>query len=214
MMHASTLTARTSSQENFLNCLVAELPKAIIRARIAKQETAIQVSPAYLIPVLTWMRDHVTIQARVLLDITAVDYPTRSQRFEVVYQMLSLQYNIRIRVKTSVDEMTTLQSATAVFSSAEWWEREVWDMFGIWFTDHPDLRRILTDYGFEGHPLRKDFPLSGYVEVYYDDAEKRVVSEPIEMSQEFRYFDFSSPWEQTSSQQLTGQVSQTKSDSI
>lgn len=111
---------------------------------------------------------------------------------------LCIQYNSRIRVQTSVDEITPICSTVNIFPSAGWWEREVWDMFGVYFSDHPDLRRILTDYGFEGHPLRKDFPLSGYVEVRYDDSEKRVVSEPIEMTQEFRYFDFASPWEQSS----------------
>ena len=111
---------------------------------------------------------------------------------------LCIQYNSRIRVQTSVDEKTQICSADNIFPSAGWCEREVWDMFGVYFSNHPDLRRILTDYGFEGHPLRKDFPLSGYVEVRYDDSEKRVVSEPIEMTQEFRYFDFASPWEQSS----------------
>jgi NADH dehydrogenase (ubiquinone) Fe-S protein 3 len=111
---------------------------------------------------------------------------------------LCIQYNSRIRVQTSVDEITPICSAVSIFPSAGWWEREVWDMFGVYFSNHFDLRRILTDYGFEGHPLRKDFPLSGYVEVRYDDSEKRVVYEPIEMTQEFRYFDFASPWEQSS----------------
>lgn len=117
---------------------------------------------------------------------------------EVVYNLLSTRYNSRIRVQTSADEVTRISSVVSLFPSAGWWEREVWDMFGVYFSNHPDLRRILTDYGFEGHPLRKDFPLSGYVEVRYDDSEKRVVSEPIEMTQEFRYFDFASPWEQSS----------------
>ncbi len=114
----------------------------------------------------------------------------------MVYQFLSVQYNSRIRLSTRVDGVTPVDSMTAVFSSAAWWEREVWDMFGIFFSNHPDLRRILTDYGFQGHPLRKDFPLSGYVEVRYDDSEKRVIATPVEMTQEFRYFDFASPWEQ------------------
>ena len=124
-----------------------------------------------------------------------MDYPSRALRFEVVYHLLSIHHNSRIRIKTPLDEMTPLDSIVEIYNSANWWERETWDMFGIFFSNHPDLRRILTDYGFEGHPLRKDFPLSGFVEVRYDDSEKRVITEPIEMTQEFRYFDFSSPWE-------------------
>lgn len=135
-------------------------------------------------------------QYKVLMDVTAVDYPSRPLRFEVVYNLLSVQYNARIRIKTSINEVNPLGSSTQVYSSAGWWEREVWDMFGIFFSNHPDLRRILTDYGFQGHPLRKDFPLTGYVEVRYDDSEKRVITESLELTQEFRFFDFSSPWEQ------------------
>ncbi|KAL0307643.1 UNVERIFIED_CONTAM: NADH dehydrogenase [ubiquinone] iron-sulfur protein 3 [Sesamum angustifolium] len=127
-----------------------------------------------------------------------VDYPSRKRRFEVVYNLLSTRYNSRIRVQTSADEVTRISPVVSPFPSAGRWEREVWDMFGVSSINHPDLRRISTDYGFEGHPLRKDLPLSGYVEVRYDDPEKRVVSEPIEMTQEFRYFDFASPWEQRS----------------
>ena len=124
-----------------------------------------------------------------------MDFPSKTQRFEIVYNLLSIQHNSRIRIKTLVDEITPVDSLVEIYNSANWWERETWDMFGIFFSNHPDLRRILTDYGFEGHPLRKDFPLSGFVEVRYDDSEKRVITEPIEMTQEFRYFDFSSPWE-------------------
>jgi NADH dehydrogenase (ubiquinone) Fe-S protein 3 len=131
----------------------------------------------------------------MLIDVTAVDYPSRAHRFELVYQLLSIQYNARIRVKTTIDELTAVESVTPLFSAANWFERETWDMFGICFLHHPDLRRILTDYGFEGHPLRKDFPVSGYIEFRYDDSKKRVISEPLELSQEFRYFDFASPWE-------------------
>jgi NADH/F420H2 dehydrogenase subunit C len=135
-------------------------------------------------------------QYKVLVDVTAVDYPSRPLRFEVVYNLLSVTYNARIRIKTCVDEIQPLLSSSPVYSSAGWWEREIWDMFGIFFSNHPDLRRILTDYGFQGHPLRKDFPLTGYVEVRYDDSEKRVITESLELTQEFRFFDFSSPWEQ------------------
>ncbi|TYH25398.1 hypothetical protein ES288_A03G165300v1, partial [Gossypium darwinii] len=134
----------------------------------------------------------------VSIDICGVDHPSQKQRFEVVYNLLSTQYNSRIHVQTSADEVTRISLVVSIFPSAGRWEREVWDMFGVSSINHPDLRRISTNYGFEGHPLRKDLPLSGYVEVRYDDPEKRVVSEPIEMTQEFRYFDFASPWEQRS----------------
>jgi len=131
------------------------------------------------------------------MDITAVDYPTKSQRFEIVYNLLSISHNSRIRLKTYADEVTPVPSATGLYRGADWYEREVWDMFGVFFSGHPDLRRILTDYGFEGHPLRKDFPLTGYSEVRYDEVKKRVVYEPLQLSQAFRNFgDAASPWEQ------------------
>jgi NADH-quinone oxidoreductase subunit C len=133
----------------------------------------------------------------VLIDICGVDYPEREQRFEVVYHLLSPRENQRIRVKCETDEKTPVPSVVAVFPAANWFEREAYDMYGIMFSGHPDLRRILTDYGFQGFPLRKDFPLTGYVEVRYDDAQKRVVYEPVKLTQEFRSFDFMSPWEGT-----------------
>lgn len=154
------------------------------------------VYPQYIVPFCRFCRDHINTQYKMLVDLTAIDYPSRELRFVVVYNLCSHAYNCRLRIKTNVDELTALESCTHVFSSASWWEREAWDMFGIFFSNHPDLRRILTDYGFTGHPLRKDFPLSGYVEVRYDDSEKRVISEAVQLSQEFRSFDFSSPWEQ------------------
>lgn len=155
------------------------------------------VSPAHIIRVLTFLRDDTRCQYKVLIDICGVDYPERENRFEVVYNLLSLKFNRRIRIKVSTNEQTTVPSATAVFSAAGWYEREVWDMYGVLFSDHPDLRRILTDYGFDGHPQRKDFPLTGYVEVRYDLEKKRVVYEPVTLPQEFRTFDFLSPWEGT-----------------
>jgi len=145
--------------------------------------------------VLLFLRDHTSCLFKVLVDICGVDYPERENRFEIVYHLISVKYNARIRVKTSVDELTPVPSVHRVHPGANWLEREVWDMYGVYFSNHPDLRRILTDYGFEGHPLRKEFPLSGYVEVRYDDAQKRVITEPLEISQEYRTFDFSSPWE-------------------
>jgi len=130
-----------------------------------------------------------------LIDLCGVDYPEREQRFEVVYHLLSVKYNRRLRLKVYTDENSPVPSATAVYSAANWWEREAWDLFGIHFEGHPDLRRLLTDYGFEGHPLRKDFPLTGYVEVRYDDERKRVVYEDVQLPQAYRNFDFLSPWE-------------------
>lgn len=171
-----------------LNSLVSTLPKWILKARLAKNEGILYIPSDCISNVLYFLKHHTTTRFRVLVDVCGVDYPSRKQRFEVVYNLLSLDYNARIRIHTSVDEITPLSSVTDIFPSAGWWEREVWDMFGVCFSNHP--RRILTDYGFEGHPLRKDFPLSGYLEVRYDDSEKRVVSEPIELSQEFRYFEF------------------------
>lgn len=178
----------------FIRTLLATIPKWIRKFQISKKEAVLIVDSENLYPVLYFLKNHSKARFRLLVDICGVDYPSRKERFEVVYNLLSLQFNSRIRIQTSVDEITPLASAVKIFPSAGWWEREVWDMFGVYFTNHPDLRRILTDYGFEGHPLRKDFPLSGYLEVRYDDSEKRVVSEPIEMTQEFRYFDFTSPW--------------------
>jgi NADH dehydrogenase (ubiquinone) Fe-S protein 3 len=170
------------------------LPKWIKNYRFSKKEATLVVHADYVFPLLCFLKNHTNARFRILVDVCGVDYPSRQHRFEVVYNLLSIQYNSRIRVQASVDEITPMNSVVSLFPSAGWWEREVWDMFGVYFTNHPDLRRILTDYGFEGHPLRKDFPLSGYFEVRYDDSEKRVVSEPIELAQEFRYFDFTNPW--------------------
>ena len=183
--------------KNFDKSLLKIIPKWIDFYVSRKDETIFYVSPENLVPFFSFLKDHINTQYKVLIDVTAVDYPSRNLRFEVVYNLLSIQYNARIRIKTCIDELTPVSSVTQIYSSAGWWEREVWDMFGIFFANHPDLRRILTDYGFEGHPLRKDFPLTGYVEVRYDDSEKRVLTEPLELAQEFRYFDFASPWEQT-----------------
>ena len=141
------------------------------------------------------LRDDSNCLFKVLVDLTANDFPAREERFEIVYNLLSLSHNQRIRIKTATDEETPVPSIVPLFSSAGWFEREVWDMFGVFFADHPDLRRLLTDYGFEGHPLRKDFPLTGYVEVRYDEEQKRVVYDKVSLTQDFRNFDFMSPWE-------------------
>jgi NADH dehydrogenase (ubiquinone) Fe-S protein 3 len=143
---------------------------------------------------MIFLRDHTNTQYKVLSSISGVDYPNREQRFEVSYDLLSIKYNHRIRIKTFIDDLNPLESITSIFPAASWWEREIWDLYGVFFQNHPDLRRILTDYGFEGHPMRKDFPLSGYTEVRYDEIKKRVICEPLELPQEYRNFDFASPW--------------------
>lgn len=158
-------------------------------------ELTLWTTPDHLLAVLQHLRDNPSCRFKQLLDICGVDYPERPQRFEVVYHLLSLHCNLRVRVKVPADENTLVPSATVLFSSAGWWEREAWDMFGIRFSGHPDLRRILTDYGFEGHPLRKDFPLTGYTEVRYDPERQQVVYEPVRLTQDYRTFDFLSPWE-------------------
>ena len=168
---------------------------AVLSWEIALGELAILTTPDNLSAVMKLLRDDSNCQFKVLIDVTAADYPEREERFEIVYNLLSLSHNQRIRVKASTDENTPVPSVVPLFSAAGWFEREVWDMFGVFFTDHPDLRRMLTDYGFEGHPLRKDFPLTGYVEVRYDEEQKRVVYEPVTLTQDFRSFDFMSPWE-------------------
>jgi NADH dehydrogenase (ubiquinone) Fe-S protein 3 len=183
------------------------LPKFIESVQVAKGELTLVVKSAHIEETLTFLRDHTNAQLKCLMELTAVDYPEREKRFEVVYCLLSIKYNARVIVKTMVDEMTPIASATTVFNSANWYEREVWDLYGIYFVNHPDLRRILTDYGFQGHPMRKDFPLSGYVEVRYDDEQKRVVTEPLQLAQEFRSFDFTSPWEQIN---ISGPVKQNR----
>jgi NADH-quinone oxidoreductase subunit C len=145
--------------------------------------------------VLTFLRDESDCLFHQLIDLTAVDHPEREERFDVVYNLLSMKQNLRIRVKVTTDEDLPVPSIANIFPCATWFEREAWDMFGIFFADNPDLRRILTDYGFEGHPLRKDFPMTGYVEVRYDEQQKRVIYEPVKLNQDFRTFDFMSPWE-------------------
>lgn len=158
-------------------------------------ELALQARPDSILAVLRFLREDSQCLFGILVDLCGVDWPDRPRRFEVVYNLLSIRHNLRIRVKVETDEETPVPTATGLFHSAEWNEREAWDMYGIFFSDHPDLRRLLTDYGFEGHPLRKDFPLTGHVEVRYDDEQKRVVYEPVKLVQDFRNFDFASPWE-------------------
>jgi NADH/F420H2 dehydrogenase subunit C len=173
------------------------VPKFILKSVSLNQEIVLYTSCEQLVNLMYFLKNHSGTRYQQLIDVCGVDYPDRSNRFEVVYQLLSLDYRHRIRVKIQVDEATAVPSIVHLFPSAEWFERETWDMYGIFFSNHPDLRRILTDYGFEGYPMRKDFPVSGYMEVRYDEEEKRVVNEPVELTQEFRQFNFDSPWEQS-----------------
>lgn len=176
------------------NYLISCLPNYINTITFSLKELTILVNSNDIHKVLSFLKKDTSSLFDMLIDITVIDYPENDKRFEVVYLLLSLSYNTRIKIKTHVNEMTYLKSVSNIYSSANWAEREVWDMFGIYFKDHPDLRRILTDYGFEGHPLRKDFPLNGYTAVRYDDTRKIVLYESTELSQEYRNFDFQSPW--------------------
>ncbi len=169
--------------------------EVLINVNFRHDELMITVKRDHILNVLKFLRDDSNCQFKQLVDLCGVDHPEKSDRFCVVYNLLSLTHNNRIRMKTWTNERTPIPSATSLFKAAGWWEREAWDLFGIYFSDHPDLRRILTDYGFEGHPLRKDFPMTGYVELRYDDEQKRVVYQPVQLTQEFRNFDFLSPWE-------------------
>jgi NADH-quinone oxidoreductase subunit C len=185
----------TDKLEQLAEYLSAALPGAIAATEIRHGELSCRVADGALLQVLGFLRQDPKCRFTMLCDICGVDHPDRAQRFDVVYNLLSMTLNQRIRLKLAADEEQTVPSAVGLFSCAGWWEREAWDLFGIYFSDNPDLRRILTDYGFEGHPLRKDFPLTGYVEVKYDEDRKRVVYEPVRLKQEFRSFDFLSPWE-------------------
>jgi NADH-quinone oxidoreductase subunit C len=175
----------------------ALLGRRLLSRSMAFGELTVVVAAEAIVPVLTALRDDKECLFEQLLDVCGVDYPERERRFEVVYHLLSPRRNQRIRVKCETDAATPVPSVVELFPAANWYEREAYDMYGILFSGHPDLRRILTDYGFQGFPLRKDFPLTGYVEVRYDEAQKRVVYEPVKLTQEFRSFDFESPWEGT-----------------
>jgi NADH-quinone oxidoreductase subunit C len=175
--------------------LESQLGQDIESCVIANRELNVVIRRDSITPVLRLLRNDPNCQFEMLIDVCGADYPERAERFEVVYNLLSLKRNLRIRVKLRTDEETPVPSVNGLFASAGWYERECWDMYGVFFSDHPDLRRMLTDYGFDGHALRKDFPLTGYVEVRYDDEQRRVVYEPVKLTQEFRNFDFLSPWE-------------------
>lgn len=178
--------------------IAAHLPaETILSYSAVNQALIIHTHPEHILRVLTFLRDDGRSQFKMLVDLFGADFPEREKRFEVTYSLLSLRHNCRIFVKVALEEGDLVPSATGIFSAANWFERETWDMYGIIFANHPDLRRILTDYGFDGHPLRKDFPLTGYVEVRYDTEKKRVIYEPVTLTQEYRKFDFLSPWEGT-----------------
>ena len=187
----------TASLSELSTYLGEKLSGRVHDAVLAYGELTISVEPGDLIDVTTFLRDDAGCQFISIIDVCGADYPSRAKRFDVVYHLLSPKQNVRIRVKVQADEETLVPSLTSVYPGADWFERETYDLYGVLFSGHPDLRRILTDYGFEGHPLRKDFPLTGFVEVRYDDEAKRVIYEPVELKQEFRNFDFLSPWEGT-----------------
>jgi len=184
--------------------IAAALPGAVARTYVEYGELNVVANAPRILDVLKHLRDDASCLFVCFVDITATDYPAREKRFDVVYHLLSPRFNRRARVKAAVGDGETIPSACPLWPAANWFERETYDMFGVLFAGHPDLRRILTDYGFEGHPLRKDFPMTGFVEVRYDDMEKRVVYEPVRLNQEFRQFDFLSPWEGAIPQQLPG----------
>ncbi|WP_368413334.1 NADH-quinone oxidoreductase subunit C [Dongia sp.] len=175
--------------------IAAALGDAVLRTEVALGELMVHVPAARIERVLGFLRDDGNCQFKMLVDVCGVDYPDRAQRFDVVYNLLSLTKNQRCRVKVAIGEDDAVPSVVEIYPAAGWFEREAYDMYGIFFDGNPDLRRILTDYGFEGHPFRKDFPLTGYVEVRYDETQKRVIYEPVKLVQEFRSFDFLSPWE-------------------
>jgi NADH-quinone oxidoreductase subunit C len=177
--------------------IVSEQGDAVVEWHVAHGELTITVPSTEIVAFVKFLYDDPRLAFVNLTDISGVDWPSREKRFDVVYQLLSPRQNLRLRVKVMTGEATPVPSVTSVFPAADWYEREVYDFYGILFAGHPDLRRILTDYGFEGHPLRKDFPLTGFVEVRYDDEQKRVVYEPVRLAQQFRDFDFESPWEGT-----------------
>ncbi|MFP4541350.1 MAG: NADH-quinone oxidoreductase subunit C [Opitutales bacterium] len=181
--------------QDLRDALTQHFPDDVVASRLERDELTVDIQREAVRRVLQWLRDEPSALFQELVDLCGVDWPMREARFEVVYHLLSPKHNQRIRVKLQTDEDTPVPSVQALFPTAGWFEREAWDMYGILFADHDDLRRLLTDYGFEGHPLRKDFPLTGHVEVRYDEQQKRVVYEPVQLTQDWRSFDFLSPWE-------------------
>ena len=189
-----TSLVKQQAVETALTPLGTEMVGALgVQAQVAFGELTLIAERERIVEVLTALRDRFEFQQ--LVDLCGVDFPDREERFEVVYHLLSMTKNVRVRVKVSTDEIKPVPSVMGAYPNADWFEREAFDMYGMLFEGHPDLRRLLTDYGFQGHPLRKDFPMTGYTEVRYDDEQKRVVYEPVKLTQEFRHFDFLSPWE-------------------
>ncbi len=192
------------SLKDLADYIVENLENQVEKHVFENKELVIHAQAENICTVLKFLRDNRECEFTTLIDICGVDYPNKPLRFEIVYSLLSLRQNNRVRVKITADEDTLVPSVTEIFSSALWYEREVWDMYGVLFSGNPDLRRILTDYGFNGHPQRKDFPLTGYVELRYDEEQKRVVYEPVKLTQDFRRFDYLSPWEGMTDVQLPG----------
>ncbi len=184
-----------SSDSHFTDHLENKIGDALVDLAVTGDELVLEIHRDQVRFVLTFLRDDIKCQFTTLVDICGVDYPGRNARFDVVYHLLSMKKNARIRIKVKVEEGQSIASVVNIYPAANWFEREAFDMFGISFDDHPDMRRLLTDYGFSGHPLRKDFPLSGHLECCYDQEQKRVVYEPVSLPQEFRSFDNLSPWE-------------------
>jgi NADH-quinone oxidoreductase subunit C len=191
------MTTDTTTLEALGETIARALPGAVTGASVAYGELTLTGEASKIVEIATFLRDDPACRFVNIIDICGVDYPGRAKRFDIVYHLMSPKLNTRVRLKVQTDETTPVASLTGVFPGALWFERETYDLYGVLFTGHPDLRRLLTDYGFDGHPLRKDFPTTGFVEVRYDDAEKRVVYEPVRLAQEFRQFDFLSPWEGT-----------------
>jgi NADH-quinone oxidoreductase subunit C len=192
---AGSEDAMETALEELKETIVLRHDDAVLEASVARDELTVSVPAPALPDFVNYLRTDPSCQFTTLVDVTAIDWPERERRFDVVYHFLSMRLNQRIRVRAAVREDEIVPSITGVFPAANWYEREVFDMYGVLFSGHPDLRRILTDYGFRGHPLRKDFPTTGYVEVRYDEEQKRVVYEPVRLTQEYRLFDFMSPWE-------------------
>ena len=184
--------------------VTAALPGAVLQHEITFGDLCLTLDTSRYLDTVRYLRDDPAHRFVCFIDLTAVDFPEREKRFDVVVHLLSPKYIRRVRLKIETDERTAVPSLTDLYPAANWFEREVWDLFGVYFSGHPDLRRLLTDYGFEGHPLRKDFPMTGYVEVRWDDEQKRVVTEPVNLNQAFRSFDFLSPWEGSGEYVLPG----------
>ena len=189
------MESKTQALAELGDYIAAKFPDDVEHQGLTNGELIVTLRVQSIQKVAKFLRDDANCLFKMCVDVCGVDYPEREQRFEVVYNLLSLKHNLRVRLKVNTDENTPVPSVTDVWPTTNWFEREAWDMYGIFFADHPDLRRMLTDYGFEGHPLRKDFPLTGYVEVRYDDEQRRIVYEPVKLTQDFRDFDFESPWE-------------------